>query len=101
MNARTANGIPIRMIPPMIVSQPTGFCSISTHIAVSYTHLDVYKRQGLESAPYPQRAELERLHAAAFAVKAGDVAAGLSGPAVGEAMRKARVQAIAQARGKG
>ena len=58
-------------------------------------------RTGLESAPYPQRAELERLHAAAFAVKAGDVAAGLSGPAVGEAMRKARVQAIAQARGKG
>lgn len=55
-------------------------------------------RAGLEDAAYPQRAELERLHAAACAVKAGDVAAGLSGAAVGEAMRKARVAAIARAR---
>ncbi len=55
-------------------------------------------RTGLENEPYPQRVELLRLHAAACAVKAADVAAGLSGPAVGEAMRDARVRAIAQAR---
>ncbi len=53
---------------------------------------------GLAAEPYPQGAELQRLHAAALAVKAGEVAAGLSGPAVGEAMRKARVHAIAKAR---
>ena len=55
-------------------------------------------RTGLENEPYPQRAELLRLHTAACAVKAADVATGLSGPAVGEAMRDARVRAIAKAR---
>ena len=51
-----------------------------------------------EDEPYPQRAELMRLHAAAAAVKAADVAAGLSGPAVGDAIREARIDAIAKAR---
>ncbi len=55
-------------------------------------------RTGLEGAPYPQRAELERLHTAAAAVKAADVAVGLTGPAVGEAIREARIKAIAKAR---
>lgn len=56
-------------------------------------------RAGLEDAPYPQAAELQRLFAAACAVKAADVAQGLEGPAIGEALRKARVRAIRQARG--
>ena len=57
-------------------------------------------RTGLEDAPYPQGAELQRLFAAACTVKANDVAAGLSGTAVGEAMRKARTRAIGVARGE-
>ncbi len=57
-------------------------------------------RTGLEDAPYPQGAELKRLFAAACAVKAQAVAAGLIGTAVGEAMRKARVRAIGAARGE-
>lgn len=55
-------------------------------------------RAGLGDEPYPQRPELQRLHAAASTVKAVDVAAGLAGPAVGDAIREARVNAIAQAR---
>lgn len=55
-------------------------------------------RTGSEDEPYPQRAELMRVHAAAAAVKAADVAAGLSGPAVGDAIREARIDAIAKAR---
>lgn len=56
-------------------------------------------RAGLEDAPYPQGAELLRLFTAARAVRAADVAEGLSGPAVGEAVRRARIEAIARARG--
>ncbi|SIQ19461.1 multifunctional CCA addition/repair protein [Solilutibacter tolerans] len=58
-------------------------------------------RTGLENEAYPQRMELERLHAAASTVKAADVAKGLSGPAVGEAMRKARIDAIHRVRATG
>jgi tRNA nucleotidyltransferase (CCA-adding enzyme) len=57
-------------------------------------------RAGLEDEPYPQRAALLRLHQAALAVRAADVAAGLSGPQVGEALRKARIAAIHRARGE-
>jgi len=57
-------------------------------------------RAGLQDDPYPQRAELLRLQAAALAVRAADVAReGLSGPAMGEALRKARIRAIQAARG--
>ena len=56
-------------------------------------------RTGLSEVPYPQADSLRRLHAAACAVRSADVAQGLSGPAVGEALRKARIAAIAQARG--
>jgi tRNA nucleotidyltransferase (CCA-adding enzyme) len=57
-------------------------------------------RLGSEDAAYPQGPELQRLHAAALAVNARDLAGheGLSGPQVGEAVRKARVAAIAAAR---
>ncbi len=51
-------------------------------------------RAGLQDEPYPQREELLRLHQAALAVRAADVAAGLAGPQVGEALRKARIAAI-------
>jgi len=56
-------------------------------------------RLGFEDSDYPQRATLLRLHAAALAVNARDLAAGgLSGPAVGEALKKARIEAIGTAR---
>ena len=59
---------------------------------------DARGRAGLGDSPYPQAETLRRLHAAALAVRAADVAAGLEGPAVGEALRKARIAAIAAAR---
>ena len=56
-------------------------------------------RLGLEDAPYPQGEELQRLHAAALAVNARDIARdGMAGPEVGEALRKARIEAIGGAR---
>ena len=56
-------------------------------------------RAGLQEAPYPQGAELRLLHAAACAINARDIAtAGLTGPAIGQALEKARVAAIAAAR---
>ncbi|MFP7722925.1 multifunctional CCA addition/repair protein [Lysobacter sp. A3-1-A15] len=61
---------------------------------------DARGRTGLEDRDYPQADGLRAAHAAACAVKAGDVAEGLSGPAIGEALRRARIQAIAHATGK-
>ena len=56
-------------------------------------------RAGLQDQPYPQREELLRLQAAALSVRAADVAReGLVGPALGEALRKARIRAISAAR---
>ena len=56
-------------------------------------------RLGSEDAAYPQGDALRRAHAAAVAVNARDIATeGLSGTQVGEALRKARVAAISQAR---
>jgi len=56
-------------------------------------------RAGLQDVPYPQGPELLRLHAAATAVRAADVAReGLEGPALGEALEKARIRAIGAAR---
>jgi len=55
-------------------------------------------RAGLSDVPYPPAAMLRRLHAAAAGVRAADVAAGLEGPAIGDAVRKARIAAIAAAR---
>ena len=57
-------------------------------------------RLGSGEADYPQGQELRRLHGAALAVNARDLAGreGLSGPQVGDAVRKARIAAIAAAR---
>ncbi len=57
-------------------------------------------RTGHEEDDYPQGRALREAHAAAMAVRADQVAAGMSGPAVGEAMQKARIEAIAAATGK-
>ena len=59
-------------------------------------------RLGSEDADYPQGGELVRLHAAAMSVSARDIdAESLSGPAIGEAVRKARIGAISAARASG
>ena len=56
-------------------------------------------RLGCENARYPEAAVLKNLHAAAMAVSAGHaVASGLSGAAVGDWLRGARIEAIRQAR---
>jgi tRNA nucleotidyltransferase (CCA-adding enzyme) len=59
---------------------------------------DARGRAGLGDSAYPQAGTLRRLHAAALAVRSSEVAAGLEGPAIGEALRKARIAAIAVAR---
>ena len=61
---------------------------------------DARGRTGLEEREYPQADALRAAHAAACAVKSAEVAEGLRGPAIGEALRRARNQAIAQATGK-
>lgn len=56
-------------------------------------------RAGLQDEDYQQSRELLRLHAAALAVRAADIATeGLQGPAFGEVLRKARIEAIRDAR---
>ena len=61
-------------------------------------------RTGHEDDAYPQRPELLRLLEAASGVRAGDVLAALpegrtlEGPALGQALRKARIAAIGRAR---
>ncbi|HTL13654.1 MAG TPA: multifunctional CCA addition/repair protein, partial [Thermomonas sp.] len=61
---------------------------------------DARGRAGLADAAYPQAATLRRLHAAALAVRSDAIAAqGVTGPAFGEALRRARIAAIAAARG--
>lgn len=56
-------------------------------------------RGGLAEAPYPQGEALRAALAAAMGVRAQDVASGLSGPAIGEALRRAQIAAIATERG--
>jgi tRNA nucleotidyltransferase (CCA-adding enzyme) len=59
---------------------------------------DARGRTGLEHRPYPQAARLRRAHRAAAAVHARAlVEQGLKGPAVGEALHRQRVRAIAEA----
>jgi tRNA nucleotidyltransferase (CCA-adding enzyme) len=56
-------------------------------------------RAGHRDDAYPQGPELVRLLAAAQSVRAADIAAdGLEGPKLGEALRRARIAAIAAAR---
>jgi tRNA nucleotidyltransferase (CCA-adding enzyme) len=57
-------------------------------------------RAGLQDQPYPSRALLARLFAAACAVGYKDIGQdGLEGPQIAEALRKARIRAIAAAKG--
>ena len=56
-------------------------------------------RLGAENTDYPQSDYVRAAHAAAAAVDAAEfVAEGLTGPAIGEAVRKARTHAIAAVR---
>jgi len=56
-------------------------------------------RLGFEESDYPQGATLTRLHQAALAVQARDLdTQGLAGPAIGEALARARIKAISAAR---
>lgn len=56
-------------------------------------------RGGAAETEYPQGPALRRAHAAAMAVRGADVAKeGLSGPAFGDALRKARIAAISAVR---
>lgn len=58
-------------------------------------------RLGLHDAPYPQGAALLAAFAAARAVRADSLAdPGLTGPALGDAIRRARIDAIGRASGK-
>ena len=57
-------------------------------------------RAGLQQQPYPQADALRAAHAVACGVRASDLPAGLEGPAIGEALRKARVAAVARATGR-
>ncbi|KFN44261.1 hypothetical protein N790_10740 [Arenimonas malthae CC-JY-1] len=60
---------------------------------------DARGRLGRDQTPYPSAALLVKLHAAAAAISAGHaVASGLSGPDVGEWLRKARIAAIRDAK---
>ncbi|WP_374247847.1 multifunctional CCA addition/repair protein [Thermomonas sp.] len=57
---------------------------------------DARGRAGHADSPYPQAECLRRLHAAAMTVRGADISAhGVTGPAFGEALRKARIVAIA------
>ncbi len=55
-------------------------------------------RTGFADRAYPQANELRRLHKVALGVRSSDVSQGLSGPAIGEALARARIDAIAAAR---
>jgi tRNA nucleotidyltransferase (CCA-adding enzyme) len=57
-------------------------------------------RAGLSELDYPAGELLRSAHAAALAVRASDVPGDLQGPELGDALRKARIAAIAGATGK-
>lgn len=57
-------------------------------------------RAGLQDSAYPQGEALKAALAAAMKVRADEVARGLSGPEVGEAIKRARILSIAEATGK-
>ena len=65
----------------------------------SVCEADARGRAGRGEAHYPQADTLRRLHAAAMGVRGAGIAAqGVTGPAFGEALRRARIAAIAEAR---
>ncbi|GAB3099890.1 multifunctional CCA addition/repair protein [Lysobacter terrae] len=57
-------------------------------------------RAGMSELEYPAGALLREAHAAAMTVRAADLPGDLQGPALGEAVRQARIVAIASATGK-
>ncbi|MCE7033444.1 multifunctional CCA addition/repair protein [Lysobacter sp. GX 14042] len=57
-------------------------------------------RAGLEDTPYPSREALLAALAAARSVRASNLPPGLEGPAIGQALRQARIRAVAGATGK-
>ena len=57
-------------------------------------------RTGHADDDYPQGRALRAAHQVAMAVRAGELANAFSGPALGDALRKARIAAIAAATGK-
>ena len=57
-------------------------------------------RTGHADDDYPQGRALRAAHQVAMAVRAGELAAAFSGPALGDAVRKARIAAIAAATGR-
>lgn len=60
---------------------------------------DARGRPGFEETPYPQADRLQQLFSSALAVRSDTIAAqGITGPAFGEALRKARIAAIAVAK---
>ncbi|GAB1594687.1 multifunctional CCA addition/repair protein [Lysobacter claricitrinus] len=71
-----------------------------TQLAIA-CEADKRGRLGLEDEPYPQRDALIHALDAARGVRADALASeGLEGPALGEALRRERIRAIAQATGK-
>lgn len=69
------------------------------HQLAQVCECDKRGRLGSAEDAYPQAGILRRAHAAAVAINARDLAAeGISGPAVGEALRRARIEAIARSR---
>ncbi len=58
-------------------------------------------RTGFSDRDYPQADELRRLHQVAMAVRSSEVAEGLNGPAIGEALSRARIAAIAASKSSG
>ena len=56
-------------------------------------------RAGLQDVPYTPGPALRAAHAAACAVRTGDLPPGLEGPAIGEALRRARIRAVAEVTG--
>jgi tRNA nucleotidyltransferase (CCA-adding enzyme) len=63
---------------------------------------DARGRTGLESQPYPQAAYLQRALAAAAAVSLPpEERAGLPGPAIGEEIRRRRLEAIRTEKARG
>ena len=68
-------------------------------LAGRYQLAELVGRGGMADSDYPQGPELQRLHAAALAVNARNLATqGLSGTQIGEALVKERVKAIGAAR---
>ncbi|GAB3368644.1 multifunctional CCA addition/repair protein [Lysobacter rhizosphaerae] len=57
-------------------------------------------RTGFADIDYPAGQQLRDAHAAAMAVRASDLPGELQGPELGEALRKARIAAVAAATGK-